>query len=67
MTQVRSTYLYDSDSVAWADQQALLLEQERFAELDLINLVEEVRDLVMVWKKCLTISFFQTEFDRDSR
>lgn len=37
--------LYDKDFVAWADQQALLLEQRRFAELDLVNLIEEVKDL----------------------
>lgn len=37
--------LYDKDFVAWADQQALLLEQERWRELDLVNLIEEVRDL----------------------
>lgn len=37
--------LYDNDFVAWADQQALLLEQKRWHELDLVNLIEEVRDL----------------------
>ena len=37
--------LYERDYVAWADQQALLLEQKRWDELDLVNLVEEVRDL----------------------
>lgn len=41
----KTTSLYERDYVAWADEQALLLEQERFDELDLINLVEEVRDL----------------------
>lgn len=41
----KHTNLYDKDFVAWADQQALLLEQERWSELDLINLIEEVRDL----------------------
>ena len=45
MTQVRSTNLYERDYVAWADEQALLLEQKRWDELDLANLVEEVRDL----------------------
>ena len=39
------TNLYEQDYVAWADEQALLLEQKRFNELDLVNLVEEVRDL----------------------
>lgn len=37
--------LYEQDFVAWADQMASLLEQHRFSELDLDNLVEEVRDL----------------------
>ncbi len=37
--------LYDKDFVAWADQQALLLEHGRWNELDLVNLIEEVRDL----------------------
>lgn len=37
--------LYDKDFVAWADQQALLLEQKRWNELDLVNLIEEVQDL----------------------
>lgn len=37
--------LYDLDFVAWADQQALLLEQKRWHELDLVNLIEEVLDL----------------------
>ncbi len=37
--------LYEKDFVAWADQQALLLEQGRWNELDLVNLIEEVRDL----------------------
>ncbi|WP_250124226.1 DUF29 family protein [Chroococcidiopsis sp. CCMEE 29] len=36
---------YEKDFVAWADEQSILLEQERFAELDLIHLIEEVRDL----------------------
>ena len=36
---------YDKDFVAWSGEQAMLLEQERFSELDLINLIEEVRDL----------------------
>ncbi len=37
--------LFEQDFVAWADQQALLLEQKRWEELDLAQLVEEVRDL----------------------
>lgn len=45
MTQAKTVNLYEQDYVAWADEQALLLEQKRFNELDLVNLVEEVRDL----------------------
>ena len=36
---------YKKDFVAWADEQALLLEQQRWSELDLAHLVEEVKDL----------------------
>ncbi len=36
---------YERDFVAWAEKQAQLLEQHRWAELDLANLVEEIRDL----------------------
>jgi hypothetical protein len=42
---VKLADLYDLDFVAWADEQAMLLEQKRWQELDLVNLVEEVRDL----------------------
>ena len=47
MTQAKAgtANLYEQDYVAWADAQALLLEQKRWDELDLVNLVEEVRDL----------------------
>lgn len=37
--------IYRKDFVAWADEQALLLEQQRWEELDLAHLVEEVKDL----------------------
>lgn len=37
--------IYRKDFVAWADEQALLLEQQRWDELDLAHLVEEVKDL----------------------
>ena len=36
---------YTQDFTAWADEQALLLEQQRWEELDLVNLIEEVKDL----------------------
>lgn len=37
--------LYEEDFVAWTDKQAALLRHERWQELDLVNLIEEVRDL----------------------
>ena len=43
--KTKAIALYNRDFVAWADEQALLLEQKRWDELDLVNLVEEVRDL----------------------
>jgi Domain of unknown function DUF29 len=39
------TTLYEQDYGRWAEQMADLLAQGRFSELDLENLVEEVRDL----------------------
>lgn len=36
---------YDTDFVLWAEETARLLEQRRFEEVDLENLVEEVLDL----------------------
>lgn len=41
----RDTKLYDQDFVAWVDEQALLIKQERWHELDLVNLVEEIEDI----------------------
>jgi len=37
--------IYERDFVVWAEKQAHLLEQHRWEELDLDNLVEEIRDL----------------------
>ena len=37
--------LYNKDFIAWSDEQALLLEQQRWDELDLVNLIEEIKDL----------------------
>lgn len=36
---------YDEDIVAWAEQQAALLREGRFAQLDLVNLAEEIEDV----------------------
>lgn len=46
-TQVRPKpdLLYDEDFYAWSRQQAALLRDGRFAELDLEHLIEEVDDL----------------------
>ena len=37
--------LYDSDFYAWTQEQARLLRQRRFSELDLANLVDEVESV----------------------
>jgi hypothetical protein len=37
--------LYQEDPYRWAQVQAALLRDRRFAELDLANLAEEVEDL----------------------
>ncbi len=37
--------LYESDFVQWSDQTAQLLREQRFSELDLAHLIEEVEDL----------------------
>jgi hypothetical protein len=37
--------LYDEDFYVWAQNQAELLRDKRFDELDLANLIEEVQDL----------------------
>ena len=37
--------LYDTDFVAWAEEQAALLAEGRFESLDVANLIEEVRAL----------------------
>jgi hypothetical protein len=39
------TTLYEQDYGRWAEEMADLLAQHRFTELDIENLVEEVRDL----------------------
>lgn len=39
------TIHYETDFVAWSNEQAMLLEQKRFSELDLIHLIEEIREL----------------------
>ena len=36
---------YETDFVAWAEEQAALLRKEKFEQLDLENLIEEVQDL----------------------
>jgi len=40
-----SKSLYEQDFALWAEQMADLLEKRRFEELDIENLVEEIRDL----------------------
>ena len=38
-------HLHDEDLFLWSHEQAMLLEQKRFGELDLANLIDEVRSL----------------------
>lgn len=45
--------LYEDDFVAWADEQAMLLGQKNWDELDLGNLIEEVRDLGNQYRSAL--------------
>jgi hypothetical protein len=46
-TEIKTTAraLYEEDPYLWAQTQAALLRDQRFAELDLANLIEEVEDL----------------------
>jgi hypothetical protein len=37
--------LYENDFYAWTQQQALLLQQQQWSELDLPNLIEEIESL----------------------
>ncbi len=37
--------LYEEDFYTWTQRQGALLRERRFAELDLVNLIEEVEDL----------------------
>ena len=53
------TASYEQDYGLWAEQMANLLASGRFSELDIENLVEEVRDL----SKWLTHSFFNVMSD----
>lgn len=39
---LKTATLYDTDFYAWTQQQATLLRDEEFAELDLHNLIEEI-------------------------
>jgi Domain of unknown function DUF29 len=40
-----TTTLYDADFVQWSDRTAQLLREQRFADLDLEHLIEEIEDL----------------------
>jgi hypothetical protein len=39
------TNLYDKDYACWAEEMAAKLQQKKFQELDIENLVEEIKDL----------------------
>ncbi len=52
-TQIETTArtLYEEDPYLWAQAQAALLREQRFGELDLANLIEEVEDLAgAMWR-----------------
>lgn len=40
--RMKTATLYDTDFYAWTQQQATLLRDEEFAELDIHNLIEEI-------------------------
>src|SRR5215831_119250 len=44
-TKARSNSLYESDFFSWTQEQARLLRERRFDELDLENLVDEVQSI----------------------
>lgn len=37
--------LYETDIIQWVEQQVLLIKQQRYAEVDWVNLLEEIEDL----------------------
>lgn len=47
------TIQYETDFVAWAEQQAALLKQGRLSELDVTNLMDEVEELGRAEKRAL--------------
>jgi hypothetical protein len=49
--------LYATDFVTWAEQQAALLEQKQFGQLDLANLIDEVLDLSKRERQALYSNF----------
>jgi Domain of unknown function DUF29 len=44
-TKPRPNELYDTDFYAWTQEQARLLRERRWADLDLINLIDEVESV----------------------
>jgi hypothetical protein len=51
--ETRTATPYREDSYAWALEQAELLRQRRFAELDLDNLIEEVEGLALAQRSAV--------------
>ena len=41
----RPEHLYEEDLALWAEEQARLLEERRFSQIDIINLIDEVRSV----------------------
>jgi hypothetical protein len=46
--------LYDTDIVAWAERQVMLLRSGRLSEIDVLNIAEEIEDVIKREKRELT-------------
>ena len=44
-TKINQNNLYDTDFYLWIKTTAQLLEEEQFSEIDLANLIEEIKDM----------------------
>jgi len=37
--------LYDTDIIQWVEKQVSLIKEQRYAEIDWVNILEEIEDL----------------------
>jgi hypothetical protein len=42
---MRNLQLYETDFYAWAQEQAEILRQEKFQQLDIVNIIEEIEEM----------------------